>query len=105
MDKSELRAQAAISILNSLLETTQHSVLECLGIKEIYAKTAVLYADELIKALEEPEPNLKNAYEELKTHLIPKNGQLIPPKKKFLNFGDRVAPGDVFYSEEKHDKE
>ena len=66
MNKEELRAQAAISILNSLLETTQHSILESLAIKEIYAKVAVMYADELIKALEEPEINL----EEIKKKLL-----------------------------------
>ena len=41
MDKLEIRQQASISILNSLLETTQHSVLESLAIKDIYAKVAV----------------------------------------------------------------
>ena len=66
MNKEELRAQAAISILNSLLETTQHSILESIAIKEIYAKIAVMYADELIKALEEPEINL----EEIKKKLL-----------------------------------
>ena len=52
MDKLELRQQASISILNSLLETTQHSVLESLAIKDIYAKVAVLYADALVNALD-----------------------------------------------------
>lgn len=33
MDKLELRWQTSISILNSLLETTHHSVLESLAIK------------------------------------------------------------------------
>lgn len=66
MDKSELRAQAAISILNSLLETTSHSVIECIAIKEIYAKIAVMYADELIKTLDEPEINIKDVEKRLK---------------------------------------
>ena len=66
MDKSELRAQAAISILNSLLETTTHSVIECIAIKEIYAKVAVMYADELIKALDAPEINIKDVEKRLK---------------------------------------
>jgi len=66
MDKSELRAQAAISILNSLLETTSHSVIECIAIKEIYAKIAVMYADELIKALDTPEINIKDVEKRLK---------------------------------------
>lgn len=52
MDKLELRQQASISILNSLLETTQHSVLESLAIKDVYAKVAVLYADALVNALD-----------------------------------------------------
>jgi hypothetical protein len=52
MGKEELRQQASISILNSLLETTQHSILESVAIKDIYAHVAVLYADALIDALE-----------------------------------------------------
>ena len=52
MKKEEIRQQAAISILNSLLETTQHSVIESVAIKDIYAHVAVLYADALIDALE-----------------------------------------------------
>ena len=51
MDKTELRQQAAISILNSLLETTQHSIVESIAIKDIYAYIAVMYADSLIDAL------------------------------------------------------
>ena len=52
MNKTELRQQAAISILNSLLETTQHSVVESIAIKDVYAHVAVMYADSLIDALE-----------------------------------------------------
>lgn len=66
MDKSELRAQAAISILNSLLETTQHSIIECIAIKDIYAKVAVMYADELIKVLDNPEINVEEVKKEIK---------------------------------------
>lgn len=51
MTQEELRQQAAISILNSLLETTQHSVVECIAIKDVYAHVAVMYADSLIDAL------------------------------------------------------
>lgn len=69
MNNKELRAQAAIFILNSLLETTQHSVAECLLIKEIYAKIAVLYADELLKALEEPEINIEDLKNKIKKFL------------------------------------
>lgn len=67
MDKLELRQQASISILNSLLETTQHSVLESLAIKDIYARVAVLYADSLVNALdEEPDKLEKWCKDELK---------------------------------------
>ena len=64
MDKLELRQQASISILNSLLETTQHSVLESLAIKDIYAKVAVLYADALINALDEKPDELEKWYKD-----------------------------------------
>lgn len=47
----QVRINAAISILNSLLETTKHSVLEEIAVNEIYAKTAVAYADSLVKEL------------------------------------------------------
>ena len=60
MNNKELRAQAAISVLNSLLETTKHSVVESVAIKDIYAEVAVLYADALIEALEKPEINVKD---------------------------------------------
>jgi len=59
MDKQELRQQASISILNSLLETTQHSILESLAIKDIYAKVAVLYADALVDALDKDPDELE----------------------------------------------
>ena len=57
---NNIRTQAAITCLNALLETTQHSVLECLEVKDIYAKTAVLYADALVKALKELPIDLEN---------------------------------------------
>lgn len=47
----QVRADAAISILNSLLETAKHSVLEEVAVNEVYAKTAVTYADALVKEL------------------------------------------------------
>lgn len=50
-----LREQAAISVLNSLLETTEHSIIECIAIRQAYAETAVLYADALIDALKQDE--------------------------------------------------
>lgn len=60
MTKEELRAQAAISVLNSLLETTKHSVIESVAICDLYAEVAVLYADALIKALEKPKIDVKD---------------------------------------------
>ena len=50
-----LREQAAISVLNSLLETTEHSIIECIAIRQAYAETAVLYADALVDALKQDE--------------------------------------------------
>ncbi len=47
----QVRIDASISILNSLLETTKHSVLEEPVVNKIYAETAVAYADTLIKEL------------------------------------------------------
>ena len=55
MNKEELRQQAAISVLNSLLETTPHSVVESPGIKDLYAHVAVWYADSLVNALSKNE--------------------------------------------------
>jgi len=59
MTKEELRQQAAINVLNALLETTDHSVLESTCLKDIYAKVAVMYADSLINALEIDEEGLR----------------------------------------------
>ena len=59
MTKEELRQQAAISILNSLLETTQHSVVESIAIKDVYSHVAVMYADALINALEIDEEGIQ----------------------------------------------
>lgn len=47
----QVRINASISVLNSLLETTQHSVIEEAAVKDIYARVAVAYADNLIKEL------------------------------------------------------
>ena len=55
IDWKQVRINASISILNSLLETTKHSVLEEVVVNEIYAKTAVAYADTLIKELKRSE--------------------------------------------------
>ena len=47
----EVRNNAAISIMNSLLETTQHSVVLEPAANTVYARVAVAYADSLIKEL------------------------------------------------------
>lgn len=60
MNKEDLRQQAAISVLNSLLETTQHSILESIAIKDIYAYVAVLYADSLVDALDKKPEEIQN---------------------------------------------
>lgn len=59
MSKEELRQQTSVSVLNALLETTQHSVIDALLLKDIYAKVAVMYADSLIEALEIDKDELK----------------------------------------------
>ena len=59
MNKEEIRQQASISILNSLLETTQHSVVEAPVIKDVYAHIAVWYADALLDALSKDKDNIE----------------------------------------------
>jgi len=48
----QVRINASISVLNSLLETTHHSVIEEGAVKDIYARVAVAYADSLVKELQ-----------------------------------------------------
>ena len=47
----QVRINASISVLNSLLEQTEHALLEESIIKNAYARVAISYADELIKEL------------------------------------------------------
>lgn len=47
----QVRINASISILNGLLEQTEHALLEESIIKNAYARVAISYADELIKEL------------------------------------------------------
>lgn len=61
----QVRINAAISILNSLLETTKHSVLEEIAVNEIYAKTAVAYADSLVKELKRSEALFEEKLKEI----------------------------------------
>ena len=51
IDWEQVRVNASISILNSLLETTPHSIIEEGVIKDVYADVAIAYADALIKKL------------------------------------------------------
>ena len=47
----QVRINASISILNSLLEQTEHAIIEETVIKNAYARVAISYADELIREL------------------------------------------------------
>lgn len=60
----QVRVDAAISILNSLLETTKHAVLE-VAVNEVYAKTAVAYADALVKELKRSEALFEEKLKEI----------------------------------------
>ena len=54
MDKDkweQIRINAAINILGSLIETTGHAIIEEPLIGKTYAKFAVAYADDLINEL------------------------------------------------------
>ena len=68
-NKEEIRAQAAISVLNGLLETTKHSVVESIGICDIYAKVAVLYADALIEALDAPKIDIRDLLKDIENRI------------------------------------
>lgn len=61
----QVRVNASISILNSLLETTKHSVLEEVAVNEVYAKTAVAYADALVKELKRSEALFEEKLKEI----------------------------------------
>ena len=47
----QVRINASISILNSLLEQTEHAIIEEAIIKNAYARIAISYADELVREL------------------------------------------------------
>lgn len=59
IDWRQVRINTSISILNAILETTKHSVLEEFAIDDIFAKTAVGYADKLIQELIRTEDRFK----------------------------------------------
>ena len=61
----QVRADAAISILNSLLETAKHSALEEVAANEVYTKTAVAYADALVKELKRSEALFEEKLKEI----------------------------------------
>lgn len=64
-DWNQVRINAAISVLNALLETTQHSVTEEVIIKEFYAKAAVGYADKLVYELKRSEALFEEKLKEI----------------------------------------
>ena len=47
----QVRINASISVLNSLLEQTEHAIIEEAMIKNAYARVAISYADELVREL------------------------------------------------------
>lgn len=47
----QVRINASISILNGLLEQTEHALIEEALIKNAYARIAISYADELVREL------------------------------------------------------
>lgn len=65
IDWEQVRINASISILNAILETTKHSVLEELAVDEIFAKAAVEYADKLVQELNRTEDNFKKQITQL----------------------------------------
>lgn len=62
---NQVRIDAAISALNALLETTKHSVLEELAVKDVFAKTAVGYADTLVYELKRSEALFEEKLKEI----------------------------------------
>lgn len=88
MTKEELRQQAAITVLNGLLETTQHSISEALAIKDLYALVSVMYADSLVDALElEPEKLKDNVEDKIKEMILRNHLKGKEEKKETANFG------------------
>ena len=63
MSKEELRQYAAISTMTALLETTKHSIIDSVIIKDMYAKVAVMYADALIDALDSSKDDLEKWFD------------------------------------------
>ena len=59
----QVRINASISILNSLLEQTEHAIIEETVIKNVYARVAISYADELIRELSRDKDRLEKLIE------------------------------------------
>lgn len=62
---NQVRIDAAISALNALLETTKHSVLEEITVKDVFAKAAVGYADKLVYELKRSEALFEEKLKEI----------------------------------------
>ncbi len=60
----EVRNNAAISFMSSIIETTKHPVLETEAVKDVYAVAAIQYADALIKRLIEHQSKKDVIYEQ-----------------------------------------
>lgn len=83
MDYQSFKEQASIAILSSLIETTEHPVLEVFALKELYAKVAVMYAQELLKALMQGDSyTLKSRIQELLHDHKSKSVDLTVPELK-----------------------
>lgn len=62
---NQVRIDTAISALNALLETTKHSVLEEIAVKDVFAKAAVGYADKLVYELKRSEALFEEKLKEI----------------------------------------
>lgn len=65
IDWKQVRINAAISVLNALLETTKHSVMGELAIKDLFAEVAVGYADKLVYELKRGEALFEEKLKEI----------------------------------------
>lgn len=62
---NQVRVDASINFLNAILETTKHSVAEQSVINNIYVRTAIGYADALIKELKRSEALFEEKLKEI----------------------------------------
>lgn len=83
MDYQLFKEQASIAILSSLIETTEHPVLEVFALKELYAKVAVMYAEELRRAvMQDNSYNFKSRIQNLLQEHKSKSVDLTVPEPK-----------------------